>query len=135
MHPDKGPIVFTTQDKLFAHFAEEHASPVNKANALSVISSHKTSQSVDCEGIGDEESSVRVKGNQCQQKLSSEHQTKSKKELREDNIRGTDSSKVTPTDAKSQVGYLSPTIVVATPPQLQHSCPVCHKVRTIQVVI
>lgn len=135
MHPDKGPIVFTTQDKLFAHFAEEHASSSNKANILSVISSHKTSQSVDSEGTDTKESSIRIKSSQFQQHFPSEQQTKTKKELRDDNICGTSASKVTPVGAKSHKGPLSPSIVVATPPQLQHSCPVCHKVRTIHVVI
>ena len=135
MHPDKGPIVFTTQDKLFTHFAEEHASPVNKANDLSVISSDKTSQSVDCEGIKDKESSIWTKSNQYQQKISSEHQTKTKKELRDDIIRRTDTSKITPVDSKIQEEYSSSNVVVATPPQFQHSCPVCHKVSTIKVII
>ena len=40
MHPERGPVVFTTQDQLFAHFAEEHANPENKGDEGGIISYH-----------------------------------------------------------------------------------------------
>ena len=129
MHPDKGPIVFTTQDKLFSHFAEEHGSPIRKVNALNVKSAQKSSQSVDCKPVDNEESSITRKRNQFHQKIFNEQQTKIKKESIEDNILGPEFTKTNQGDKKGQGVSSSPSIVIATPPQLQQSCPVCHKVR------
>ena len=41
MHPDKGPLIFTTQEQLFSHFAKEHASPENIEKDSNVETTYK----------------------------------------------------------------------------------------------
>ena len=121
MHPERGPVVFTTQDQLFAHFAEEHANPENKGDEVGIISSQKFG----IPSFGQENNDTRL----IKLRQSNMHPTiPSSKEqiLKTDNTKNLEGTELVLGDTLQDT--VSPKILISTPPQLHHSCPVCHKV-------
>ena len=121
MHPERGPVVFTTQDQLFAHFAEEHANPENKGDAVCIISS----QNSGTPSLGQENNDTRLvklrHSNVHQKMISGKEQI-----LTTDNIENLEGTELVLGDTLQDT--VKPKFVISTPPQLHHSCPVCHKV-------
>ena len=121
MHPERGPVVFTTQDQLFAHFAEEHANPENKGDEVGIISSQKFG----IPSFGQENNDTRL----IKLRQSNMHPTiPSSKEqiLTTDNTKNPEGTQLFLGDSLQDT--VAPKILISTPPQLHHSCPVCHKV-------
>ena len=121
MHPERGPVVFTTQDQLFAHFAEEHANPENKGDEVGIISSQKFG----IPSFGQENNDTRL----IKLRHSNMHPTiPSSKEqiLTIDNTKNLEGTELVLGDTLQDT--VTPKILISTPPQLHHSCPVCHKV-------
>ena len=121
MHPERGPVVFTTQDQLFAHFAEEHANPENKGDAVNIISS----QNSGTPSLGQENNDTRL----VKLRHSNVHpMIPSGKEqiLTTDNTKNPEDTQLFLGDSLQDT--VAPKILISTPPQLHHSCPVCHKV-------
>ena len=121
MHPERGPVVFTTQDQLFAHFAEEHANPENKGDEVGIISS----QNSGTPSLGQENNDTRLvklrHSNVHQKILSGKEQI-----LTTDNTKNLEGTELVLGDTLQDT--VTSKILISTPPQLHHSCPVCHKV-------
>ena len=121
MHPERGPVVFTTQDQLFAHFAEEHANPENKGDEGGIISS----QNFGTPSLGQENNDTRLvklrHSNVHQKIISGKAQI-----LTTDNTKNLEGTELVLGDTLQDT--VTPKILISTPPQLHHSCPVCHKV-------
>ena len=126
MHPERGPVVFTTQDQLFAHFAEEHAHPKNKADEVGKISS----QNLGTPSLGQENDNtclVKVGHTNVRQTIiSGKEQILTTDNTK--NLDGSSSSELSLDDTSHSQDTAAPKILISTPPQLHHSCPVCHKV-------
>ena len=121
MHPERGPVVFTTQDQLFAHFAEEHANPENKGGAVGIISS----QNFGTPSLGQENNDtrlVKLRHPNVHQKIISGKEPI----LTTDNTKNLEGTELVLGDTLQDT--VTPKILISTPPQLHHSCPVCHKV-------
>ena len=121
MHPERGPVVFTTQDQLFAHFAEEHANPETKGDEVDIISS----QNFGTPSLGQENNDTR----HVKLRQSNIHPTiTSGKEqiFTTDNTKNLEGTQLVLGDTLQNT--VTPKILISTPPQLHHSCPVCHKV-------
>ena len=121
MHPERGPVVFTTQDQLFAHFAEEHAQPQNKGDEVGTISS----QNSGTPSLVQENNDTRL----VKLRQSNVHPIiPSSKEqiLTTDNTKNLEGTQHLLGDSLQDT--VAPKIFISTPPQLHHSCPVCHKV-------
>ena len=121
MHPERGPVVFTTQDQLFAHFAEEHANPENKEDEGRIISS----PNFGTPSLGQENNDTRL----VKLRHSNMHPiiTSGKEQiLTTDNTKNREGTPLVLGDTLQDT--VTPKILISTPPQLHHSCPVCHKV-------
>ena len=134
MHPEKGPIVFTTQDQLFAHFAEEHASTSYAMSSSTPKSSNPTSSSKsdhspDSNVIGADLPSESLKNNPTEQNISGEPKVKKSKDPQDGNVAAAQPYLSSGPVASNKEKHLLSSLGVGTPPQLQHSCPVCHKVN------
>ena len=132
MHPEKGPIVFTTQEQLFAHFAKEHAHLDDKANHLNFAQPQNESQSNDGQGGTNKESSSLSKRNESQYQPTSDCMGNASNKLVNDGVYQKGASSLSLIDSRNQPECSMPRIVVSTPPQLQHGCPVCHKVGNMK---
>ena len=112
MHPERGPVVFTTQDQLFAHFAEEHANPENKEEEEGIISS----QNFGTPSLGQENNDTRL----VKLRQSNKHPTiTSGKEqiFTTDNTENLEGTQLVLGDTLQDT--VTPKIVISTPPQLQ----------------
>jgi hypothetical protein len=129
MHPEKGPMIFTTQEQLFSHFAKEHATSQNKqkvSNAETTYKHNLPNNQEDCER---NDSLLESKNREVPLQDSNGNQDDKKHIIEGDIKLGTGSSSGYSGESRTKQDCSS-RIVLATPPQLQHSCPVCHKVRT-----
>ena len=109
-HPEKGPMIFTTQEQLFAHFAKEHVdSNLNLETRQDVSTDENKDYKLD--------KTIKSISNTNTEKRCESGATIQETEL------GAKSC--------SELGTQQPQIsklIIASTPQLQHSCPVCHKV-------
>ena len=116
-------MIFTTQEQLFAHFAQEHTSPVGTKNLESTqnvtISKEMSNDTDDATATGLDTSSAHEIVNESLQSKKS------------DEVRKPTNSSHFPAKFSSDLGgqqALMSKRMIAAVPQLQHSCPVCHKV-------
>ena len=116
-------MIFTTQEQLFAHFAQEHTTPVGTKNLESTqnvtINKEISNETDDATATSLDTSSAHEVVNE------SLHNKKS------DEVRKTTNSSHFPAKFSSELGgqqSLMSKGMIAAVPQLQHSCPVCHKV-------
>ena len=122
-------MIFTTQEQLFAHFAQEHAPPVDSSNqgALQNVIINKEVKN----GVKSAISSVSdtYLG---QEDSDPAHHIENSGQV-QNPVKSTNLPARLSSDPGNQHASISKGIIV-TPPQLQHSCPVCHKVRIILIV-
>ena len=125
-HPEKGPMIFTTQEQLFAHFAQEHTTPVGTKNSESTPNA---TISKEMNNETDDATAASFDTNSAQGNVSESIQHKKTNEFRNSANSSHFQAKFS-SELGGQQALMSKGIIAAVP-QLQLSCPVCHKVRII----
>ena len=117
-------MVFTTQEQLFAHFAKEHVGGNGNAKTENHqnVTIYKDNDNIN------ESSVAPVSYTPTGLQVSDQ----SHNNLQRDDVGNAFEGTTFSVKASSESGiqqHLMSKVGIATPPQLQHSCPVCHKVR------
>ena len=125
-HPEKGPMIFTTQEQLFAHFAQEHTTPVGTKN---LESTQNVSISKEMSNETDAPTAASLDISSAQEAVDESLNNKKSDEVRKPTNISHFQAKFS-SELGGQQALMSKGIIAAVP-QLQHSCPVCHKVGII----
>ena len=119
-------MIFTTQEQLFAHFAQEHTTPVGTKN---LESTQNVSISKEMSNETDAPTAATLDISSAQGAVDESLNNKKSDEVRKPANISHFQAKFS-SELEGQQALMSKGIIAAVP-QLQHSCPVCHKVGII----